>query len=371
MVSIGQPAKITYTNYRGETAERTITPKRTWFGISDWHPEPQWFLTAFDHDKNADRDFALRDFGPTNLSPTPVAPVSPVEHQHTVCAGCFVDKPTPLRRDEMGGYVCLTCVDKRLDALSKELLALDATGKCGELVTVAYQFYEDLEWFETFFPDDKVKQGYQVRELCDRSQAVVLLAAERAAIPILKGTAFKSGDGWKDTTKEGEVCFIWNKMHSAPYAPGQYPRVGKEHWSASTENFTFEPATPDEVVKLFSDLEADNAALTARTKELEKSRAEILNQQDKGWRDMQTRAETLEAKLATMARLRDSTAPMTLDPDEWTATEEVLAHLLINVVGVPDDVPYTPDQAQEAIEKSIENLKVDNAALTAREGKNA
>lgn len=69
MVAIGEPARITYTNYRGETAERTITPKRVWYGISDWHPVPQWFLTAFDHDKNADRDFALRDFGPANLRP--------------------------------------------------------------------------------------------------------------------------------------------------------------------------------------------------------------------------------------------------------------------------------------------------------------
>ncbi|MGC0054572.1 hypothetical protein ACNSPG_16165 [Brucella pituitosa] len=45
-------------------------------------------------------------------------------------------------------------------------------------------------------------------------------------------------------------------------------------------------------------LRADNAALTARVKELENSRAEILNQQDKGWRELQTRAEALEAKLA-------------------------------------------------------------------------
>ncbi|MBC8719260.1 Lar family restriction alleviation protein [Ochrobactrum sp. Marseille-Q0166] len=109
----------------------------------------------------------------------------------------------------------------------------------------------------------------KAHELVTRSQAVAIIAAERAAIPILKGTAFKSGDGWKDTTKEGEVCFVWNKMHPAPYEPGQYPRVGKEHWSASAENFTFESASPDEVVTLFSTLIADKAALTARVKELE------------------------------------------------------------------------------------------------------
>lgn len=33
----------------------------------------------------------------------------------THCAGCGEFKYTPLRRDHMGGYVCLTCIDKKLD----------------------------------------------------------------------------------------------------------------------------------------------------------------------------------------------------------------------------------------------------------------
>lgn len=37
--------------------------------------------------------------------------------QATTCAVCLEHKHTPLRRDEMGGYVCLTCIDKRLDAV--------------------------------------------------------------------------------------------------------------------------------------------------------------------------------------------------------------------------------------------------------------
>lgn len=50
---------ILYTNYRGETAPRRITPiAREWFGSSDWHPEPQWLFTAFDMDKEVFRDFA-------------------------------------------------------------------------------------------------------------------------------------------------------------------------------------------------------------------------------------------------------------------------------------------------------------------------
>jgi hypothetical protein len=57
------PLRVAYTNYRGETAVRAILPKSVWFGSTEWHPEPQWFLTAYDVDKGADRDFALKDLG--------------------------------------------------------------------------------------------------------------------------------------------------------------------------------------------------------------------------------------------------------------------------------------------------------------------
>lgn len=56
-----QTVSILYTNYRGETAVRRIVPKRIWFGKTDWHPEEQWIMDAFDLEKNADRGFAMRD----------------------------------------------------------------------------------------------------------------------------------------------------------------------------------------------------------------------------------------------------------------------------------------------------------------------
>ncbi|WP_287149596.1 hypothetical protein [Mesorhizobium sp.] len=58
--------KVFYTNWRGETSLRTITPDQVYYGATEWHPEPQWLLTAYDHDKLAVRDFALKGFG---LSP--------------------------------------------------------------------------------------------------------------------------------------------------------------------------------------------------------------------------------------------------------------------------------------------------------------
>ena len=52
---------ILYTNYRGETSVRKIVPKRIWFGKTDWHPEHQWILEAFDLEKGANRGFAMKD----------------------------------------------------------------------------------------------------------------------------------------------------------------------------------------------------------------------------------------------------------------------------------------------------------------------
>lgn len=59
----GEPVALTYTNYRGETSVRRITPMGIHFGSTDWHPEPQWLVRAYDHDKQATRDFAFKDFG--------------------------------------------------------------------------------------------------------------------------------------------------------------------------------------------------------------------------------------------------------------------------------------------------------------------
>ena len=56
------PLAVRYRNWRGEVSVRTITPRKLWYGATDWHPEPQWLLTAWDHDKDALRDFALQDF---------------------------------------------------------------------------------------------------------------------------------------------------------------------------------------------------------------------------------------------------------------------------------------------------------------------
>ena len=53
--------KFSYTNYRGESAIRWAVPIKIWFGITEYHEEAQWIMTAYDLEKNQKRDFALTD----------------------------------------------------------------------------------------------------------------------------------------------------------------------------------------------------------------------------------------------------------------------------------------------------------------------
>ncbi|WP_042886368.1 hypothetical protein [Cupriavidus necator] len=56
---------------------------------------------------------------------------------------------------------------------------------------------------------------------------------------ILKGVGKINGDGWKDTTRIGEIVYVWDLELPKPYMPGQYPRIGNEIWSASTRQYDF------------------------------------------------------------------------------------------------------------------------------------
>ncbi len=53
---------IRYKNWRGEIAVRRIRPSgKIWFGSTEWHKEEQWLLDAVDVEKDARRDFAMKD----------------------------------------------------------------------------------------------------------------------------------------------------------------------------------------------------------------------------------------------------------------------------------------------------------------------
>jgi predicted DNA-binding transcriptional regulator YafY len=52
---------IEYTSYRGIRSKRRILPLSIAFTSNEWHPEPQWILTAHDLDRDVERHFAMKD----------------------------------------------------------------------------------------------------------------------------------------------------------------------------------------------------------------------------------------------------------------------------------------------------------------------
>jgi predicted DNA-binding transcriptional regulator YafY len=55
------PLAFFYTNHKGARSHRLVVPKRIRFGSTEWHPQPQWLIDAFDIHKNAMRTFAFKD----------------------------------------------------------------------------------------------------------------------------------------------------------------------------------------------------------------------------------------------------------------------------------------------------------------------
>ena len=61
MSGASKQVTIIYRNWRGETTERRVLPTKLWFGKTKYHPEEQWLLRGHDVEKNAERDFAVKD----------------------------------------------------------------------------------------------------------------------------------------------------------------------------------------------------------------------------------------------------------------------------------------------------------------------
>lgn len=53
-----------YRNWRGEIGTRKVRPMRIEFAATEWHPERQWLLIAWDEDKASERSFAIKDINP-------------------------------------------------------------------------------------------------------------------------------------------------------------------------------------------------------------------------------------------------------------------------------------------------------------------
>jgi len=64
----GKRVTFSYMNWRGEPSQRHVELYGVFWGVTEWHPEPQWFVSAFDLEKKEHRDFAMRDMGEVHES---------------------------------------------------------------------------------------------------------------------------------------------------------------------------------------------------------------------------------------------------------------------------------------------------------------
>lgn len=60
-IIFGQQTQFEYINYKGIKSTRNVIPMSLYFGATEFHPENQWLLVTYDIDKQAQREFALKD----------------------------------------------------------------------------------------------------------------------------------------------------------------------------------------------------------------------------------------------------------------------------------------------------------------------
>jgi len=122
-----EPVAFAYRNWRGEVSERHVRIIGIRFGSSEWHPEPQLLLRAFDLDKGEEREFAVNDIGPHPLDAAAIRAEALEEHIRLLNteAKRLLDEaeamPTGFEQDSRGVAMILEAraLDEAADALRR------------------------------------------------------------------------------------------------------------------------------------------------------------------------------------------------------------------------------------------------------------
>ena len=102
------PEPVAWTLQSELDAAQTTCSAHLWFT----NPRNSAWTALFTREKSAAH--------PPRAPLTDEHPYTYTSTQATNCAGCGEYKHTPLRIDAMGGYVCLTCIDKKLGTVLGE-----------------------------------------------------------------------------------------------------------------------------------------------------------------------------------------------------------------------------------------------------------
>ncbi|MBE0561825.1 MAG: hypothetical protein IH622_13565 [Ochrobactrum anthropi] len=206
----------------------------------------------------------------------------------------------------------------------------DATGKCGELVANVWALVKpDGNLVEVTryasMADLWRERGYHPAEYVTRSQAVELLAAERAEKARLKS----ENDAQADQISELQMT-PWPEWATKVLAVIR-KRSGYDGYGDAIEGVDL-PAELDECIAA---IEADNAALTARVKELEEH-CELLC--DPTIIRLEKENSDLEAKLTAAEKALKSARPYVEDYDTRrhnTGVDETLTQIDAALGGKP------------------------------------
>lgn len=60
-ISFGSIIEFDYVNWKGIKGQRKVEVRKFYYGSTDFHPEEQWLIEAWDYDKKAYRIFAAKD----------------------------------------------------------------------------------------------------------------------------------------------------------------------------------------------------------------------------------------------------------------------------------------------------------------------
>lgn len=64
-IAMGMTFQFDYVNWQGVPASRKAEVQSIHYGATEYHPEPQWLMSAWDLEKQANRVFAMKDM--TNI----------------------------------------------------------------------------------------------------------------------------------------------------------------------------------------------------------------------------------------------------------------------------------------------------------------
>lgn len=140
------PLFFDYRNHRGEYSTRRIDGEsvRFWFGKTEHHPDKQWFMGAWDLDKDSHRDFAANDID--NLAGASERMINIVQ---LLDAALPAAKQAPELRDHLEPVLVQFAEETGLvnfDSVSRDRIRLAARQFCNQhgQTRIGYAFLNEI-----------------------------------------------------------------------------------------------------------------------------------------------------------------------------------------------------------------------------------